>query len=108
MEIESSAAAVLISESKNEGYLVTEYADCKEVGGDDELNKLGVDEGDVHPSKVKQVSIVLPQCQHVPEKGKVQNGREGKRNHVSAYFCLLMHSVVEVDVGNQSFLPGSS
>ena len=71
-------SAVLISESKNEGYLVTEYADCKEVGGDDELNKLGVDEGDVHPSKVKQVSIVLPQCQHVPEKGKVQTEERKK------------------------------
>ena len=85
---------------------MAEYADCKEVGSDNKLNKLGVDEGDVHPGKVKQVCIILPQCQHVPEKGKVQNGREGKRNIVSDCFCLLMHSVVEVDIGNQSFLPG--
>ena len=47
-------------------YLFAEYTDCKEVGSDDELNKLGVDEGDVHPSKVKQVPVILPQCQHVP------------------------------------------
>ena len=81
-------ASLLISESKNEGYLVAENADCKEVGGYNKLNKLGVDEWDVHPGKVKKVPIILPQCQHVPEKGKVQNRREGKRNNVSDYFCF--------------------